>query len=957
MEIRNYTLIKEEYLDELGGTAYQFRHDKTGAELCYLSNSDDNKVFNITFRTPPVNDKGIPHILEHCVLNGSRKFPVKEPFVELIKGSLNTFINAMTSSDWTTFPVASRNEKDFMNLTDVYLDAVFYPNLRHDPFIMKQEGWHYEMTDPEGPVSFKGVVFNEMKGAYSQPERTLYRVGDRALYPDTIYANESGGFPAAIPDLSFEEFCDFHARYYHPSNSHIFFYGNGDIEKHLRFLDEEYLSHFEYREVDSSILPQKPFESIRRVEDVYPSADDGSEKAFLSMGFAQKPIESAEEYYGMELLTDLLVGSQAAPIRVALQEAGIGKDISGFLDTGRLQPELAIVAKDADASRAGEFESIIVGECRRVLAEGFDKKLMEGLFNSAEFALREGDTGSAPKGLLLLFKMLDSWNYGKDPTLLLKYNDAFKSLRRKASEGYFEQLIEERILNNPHAVFITLKPDSGMAARTQKAEEERLAAYKASLTKEECEALCAETRAFIERQGTPDSKEALATIPLLAREDLDTEAEQFPLTQEDSFYLYPTFTNGIAYTNFYFPLDALTAEELPYAALLATVLGDIATEKFSHTELDNELNIVTGDFSTDITVIDHTQKDSFRPFFTTSLRYLYGYGREALELVREILLTSRFEDTDRLEEIIAECRSGMESSVIGRGHASAMFRAMSKISEVYAIREKTAGIDFYLFLKDIEEHFEEKADEIAAGLRKVAGKLINREGLMVQLTAEESMIPAVKAEILELMSALPSFRQEKNLSVACVRSNDAVRISGQIQYVAKGGRFSLPYNGSMEVFGKVLSTDYLWTNIRVKGGAYGSMKLLTRNGLAGFASYRDPNLRESLAVYDRAAETMRNFSCDERELLKYIIGTVSDLSTPLSPSQKGGLAFRRLLNGSTPEYIQRCWDEVLETTEEDLRADAEVYAQAMQDAVICVIGSRDRLNAEQELFDCMIDFM
>lgn len=753
MEIKNYTLVKEEQIEEIKGTAYTFRHIKTQAEVCYLScPEDDNKVFYIAFRTLPINDKGIPHILEHCVLNGSRKFPVKEPFVELLKGSLNTFVNAMTYNDKTVFPVASRNNKDFKNLVDVYLDAVFHPNLRHDPFIMKQEGWHYEMTDPEGPITYKGVVFNEMKGAYSDPDRSVELDIARNLFPDTIYGNESGGYPAAIPELSYEEFCAFHERYYHPSNSRIMFYGDGNVEEHLSFLDEEYLSDFDYRDPDSKIAEQAAPAEPKTFTGYYASADDGEGKAYLNYTVVLPKIKTAEEYYAAGILMDLLGGASDAPIRKALQKEGIGADIFAYADLGVLQPVFYIGAKDANASQAERFLTIIKDETEKAVDLGFDKKLMEGIFNSTEFSLKEGDFGRSPKGLAIGLNMLDTWLYDSDPTMLLKYNEVFKTLRAKAKEGYFEELAQKYILDNPFALMSVSLPDTGLASRLQKEEDDKLAAYRDTLTEADRIKLCEETKAMIERQGTPDSPEALETIPLLKREDLDKKAEQLNLNVDRAgdrpFYYYPVFTNGIVYTAFFFEMDSLKEEELPYAGLLAQVMTQIATEKYTHTQLDNELHIYTGGIGTDVNVyVNSSDADSYKAFFSIDARYLAEFETEAMELMAEVLLRSKLNDTKRLKEIIAETRSGMESGLIRRGHSVALKRAMAHLTESNALLEQTEGVSYYLFLKDLEKNFEDKSVEVCEKLQAVAAKLINRNTVGAMVTLDEVQLPATKDSV------------------------------------------------------------------------------------------------------------------------------------------------------------------------------------------------------------------
>lgn len=963
MEIKNYTLISAQPMEEYNGTAYIFEHNKTKAPIFYLSCPDDNKVFCIAFPTPPENDKGIPHILEHCVLNGSRKFPVKEPFVELLKGSLNTFVNAMTYNDKTVFPVASCNDKDFKNLMDVYLDAVFYPNLRKDPFIMQQEGWHYEMTDPDGDISYKGVVLNEMKGAYSSPERRLYLETGRGLYPDTVYSTESGGYPEAIPDLTYEEFTAFHEKYYHPSNSRIFFYGNGDIEEHLRFLDEEYLSNFDYSESRARITVQPPFDAIRRAECRYPG-EEGDGKDYLSLNFVIPPVKDAVEYYALPMMMRMLAGDEDAPVRKALTEAEIGKEINAEIDVGIYNPTVSIIAKGANAADEERFLRIIREESEKAARDGFDKKLVEGILNSTEFAQREADYGTTPKGLVIGLTALDSWLYDpSDPMGLLAFNEVFAELRKRADNGYFEELVRSTVLNNTHGLVMTMKPDATMAERIQQQEADKLAAYKATLSPEQRKALCEETAAILKRQSEPDSKEALETIPLLAKEDIEREIERVEVKFIDGKVpgrYAPLFTGGIAYGAIAFNARFLSEEELPYLGLLSVVLGSLSTEHYSYSELDNELNIATGGLDTDVDIVRCYDTGDYRLNFLFGARYLYGYRGEAVELMKEILCRSDFSDMKRLKELVSELRSMREASMMRRGDRVALGRAQSRLNEVGRAKELTSGLEFFLFIRELEAHFDERAEETAAKLRAVLDKVVRRNNAELYMTDSEEDIPVLTAELTGLVETLPDgdpaeFAKKTVLPVE--KLNEGILTSGQIQYVVKLGKFDRPTRGSMEVLSKIVGMDYLWTNIRVKGGAYGSSRYITRGGEAGFSSYRDPNLTESLAVYDSCAAAMKTFDCDERELTKYIIGTISDITPVRSTAGKGDNAIHRSLSGTSIEYLQRHREEVIDTTLEQLREDAEIFDEAMKNAVICVQGSKEKLLANKELFDNMIEIL
>lgn len=962
MDMKHYTLMEQREIPEYHGTGYVYRHDKTGARVFYLhTQEDDNKVFSISFCTPPENDKGIPHILEHCVLNGSRKYPMKEPFVELLKGSLNTFLNAMTFPDKTMFPVASRNDQDFMNLMDVYLDAVLYPNLRHDPFILKQEGWHYDIGEENEPITYKGVVYNEMKGAFSSPETVLGDTTDKILYPQTIYANSSGGNPPSIPDLSYEEFVNFHKTYYHPSNSYIFFYGNGDMAKHLAFLDEAYLQDFEVSDRIGQIKSQEPFPAMREADVPYALAE-GEEtegKAILSYNWVVGRATDPLNYYGLDMLAQMLGCSESAPVKTALLKAGIGKEVYAMADCSMLQPRISIVAKHADLSQKEAFVRVVEETLQNVVENGFDPKLTEATLSSNEFSLREANYGGMPKGLMIDITCMDSWLYGESPLKLLGYEEVLKEIR--ATERFFENKIEKEMLANPHKAIVCLKPEPGLTQQMDEAVREKLAAYKAGLSKEEIAELVADTLNIRGRQQTPDAPEALAKLPQLTLEDIDPKQEIYLAEEKQpggqKAYVYHGFTNHIAYWNLRFNMDYVPAEDLPYAGLLASVLGMMDTEHYSYAELDNEIGCRLGNLHTDVLVMDKLD-GSFTPYFYLGTKYLIKENEAAWELAKEVLLRTKLTDKARLKEIVAEDRLRMERSMMGAGHSTAVNRAMSYFSPISAYREKISGVDYYLFLKGLDENFDTKAEETLAALERVRDILLRRSLVSLTLTCEAEEKAVVMDSYVDFGAALAEGMSEQASSepvrIKPEPKNEGFITSGKVQYVAKAGAFSGPYEGAMIVLGKIMEFDYLWNKVRVQGGAYGCMQRIDRLGRIGLVSYRDPNLEQTLEVFEKAGDELMLFDCSEREMTKYILGAVSNLDPALTISTKGAAACSRLETGFTPEMLQRQRDEVLSVTPAKIRECAKALAEAMQQPYVCVQGSSEKIRENAARFDNII---
>lgn len=962
-----FTLLKKSIVAELNGTAYIFAHETSGARLLYLHNDDDNKVFSIFFRTPPADSTGVAHILEHSVLCGSKKFPCKEPFVELMKGSLNTFLNAFTFSDKTGYPVASRNEKDFLNLIDVYLDAVLHPNIYDRPEIFLQEGWHFSLPEKETELRYNGVVYNEMKGAFSSPEQILYRKIEQSLFPDTAYGVESGGDPDDIPSLSYEEFLAFHKTYYHPSNSYLILYGNGDMDSQLAFLNNEYLAEFSRTVTDSAIPLQAPFTELIETSENYPVGDDEDlkEKAFFAMNFATVEVSDAETVLGLNILNRILLQTAASPLKKALIDAGIGKDITGMFDSDIRQPVFSIIAKHADSSQKADFCNCIQQTLEREVREGLNKKLVDASINNIEFQLREADYHSFPRGLVYTIQCMSTWLYDGDPLAPLRYDQHIASIKKKAKNDYFEKLITTQLLNNPHSSLVSLLPEQGLNSRKEAQLLEKLKAVKTAFSDQDLDSMVETTKELSQYQQSPDTPEDLATIPLLVLTDINTESEILPLEVKDGAVetlLHPVFTHDISYADFYFDTAAVSEEFIPYLSLLDNVMGRMNTRDYDYMTLTNELNIHLGGLSFAAHGFpEYKKRDIFHPKFIVSAKALTAKTEKMAELVEEVILRSDFSDTKRLQEIIRETRSHLEMQIMQSGHVYARRRIASYLSERGAFQEQVHGISFYQFIKDLDDNFSAKAHTIVEALQKTATLVFHRGNALVSITADNEDLEKVADKMAGVIDNCPRISQPKTALYSGQNfRNEGFIIPGQVQYVAKGADLcsqGLNYDNRLYLLQTILGTDYLWNTVRVMGGAYGAAAKFLDDGTVYFSSYRDPNLRNTIQIYNDAARYVRSFAPDEREMRKYIIGTVGRLDTPLTPSMKGERSNEDYISHIRQEDIQQERDDILSATPEALHAFAAPLEAAMDKGICCIIGSESEIRKNEELFDSVTSLM
>lgn len=962
-ELTSYELIERRTIADLNSESYLLRHKKTGARVALLSNDDDNKVFYVGFRTTPVNSTGVAHILEHSVLCGSEHFPVKDPFVELVKGSLNTFLNAMTYPDKTLYPVASCNDKDFQNLMHVYLDAVFYPNIYKEEKIFMQEGWHYELSDKEEPLTLNGVVYNEMKGAFSSPDEVLVRELSNSLYPDTTYSFESGGDPQDIPKLSYEEFLNFHRSYYHPSNSYIYLYGDMDMAEKLDYIDKEYLSHFDERQVDSRVQSQPAPAALNRVEKEYPIGDEEDEKenAYFAYSMSVGDTLDKELYVAFQILDYALCSAPGAPLKQALTDAGIGTDIYSIYDNGIKQPYFSIVSKNADAEKEEEFLAIIHRVLGEIAEKGFDKKALLAGLNYYEFEYREADFGRYPKGLMYGLRMLDSWLYDDNkPFIHVEANETFTALRKKVDTGYFEALVKDYLIDNPHKSIVVLLPQKGLTEKREKALKEQLAAYKAGLSEADLEALIAKTKALKAYQDAPDAAENLAKIPMLTVKDIKKEAAVFVnelrKSGETDILFHDLFTNGIGYLRLMFKLDKVPERLFPYLGILKGTLMLLNTEHYSYAELFNESNIKTGGISADVNVYGSI-RDAQKFTLTMELKtkVLYENLEEAIGLMREIMMTSDFTDKKRIKEILAEGKSRMQGQMTSAGHSVAMTRALSGISKTAAYNELLSGIAFYRLVEKLNADFEKEAEAVSEKLQELAAIIFRPENLMVDFTGSREAADKLPAMIETLKASLYQNEVETgHFEVTLQKEKEGYKTPGQVQYVCRAGNFKqkgLSYDGSLRVLKVMMGYDYLWNQVRVKGGAYGCMCGFGRQGDSYFVSYRDPNLQNTVKVYEKAADYIASFEADERVMTQFIIGAISELDVPMTPAAKGAFSLNGYLADMTDADLQKERDELLGTTPDKLKGTAAYIRAFMEDGCFCVVGNAEKISEVGDLFD------
>ena len=954
--MKNYRLIEERFNSDINSKICYYEHIASGARVLTISNDDNNKVFSVGFRTPPTNDTGVPHILEHSTLCGSKKYPVKDPFVELLKGSLNTFLNAVTFPDKTVYPVASCNDKDFANLMGVYLDAVFYPNVYAHPEIFKQEGWHYELEDKDGEIIYNGVVYNEMKGAFSSPDQVVYRQCMHTAFPDTAYGVESGGDPLHIPELSYEEFLNFHSKYYHPANSYIYLYGDMDMEERLQYLDEEYLSKFSKISVDSELKIQKPFDKPVHSKLYYPVGKEESleDKTYYAYNAVIGKAGNNLLNTAFGVISYVLFDAPGAPLKLALLDAGIGKDISSSYESGILQPLFSIVAKDAKSGKLEEFEALIKREIEKVVNEGVDKKSILAALNFLEFQYREADFGGLPKGLVYNFNTLDNWLYDdSDPFSKLEGLKVFKELRDRVGTSYYEDLLREYFLENNHVSILEVAPSNTLGEENDAKIKAELAKYKESLSDEEIEKLIEETRELKIYQATPSTKEELDTLPKLTRDDISEDVIPYKndvLNIDGVTVLnHDIFTNGISYLKLCFNFLNVPNDLMPYVGLLSTCLGYMDTTNYKYADITKEVMLNTGGISSSA-VAYNVHNDECLAYFMFGSKYVSGKEQFVFDMILEQILNTDFSSKKRLAEIIAEEKSRRQMGMLSRGHLTASMHALSYFNKQARINELVDGIDYYSFIENLNANFNDVADDVVAKLNKVAKIIFRKENLVVSCTTQSHDHEAFIADFANKLFSEPiektEFKFEENDLAEGFKTSSTVNFTGMaLSYEGKAN-----YTGALQVFGMALRYDYMWSKLRVLGGAYGSLARLNKDGYILFGSYRDPKLLESYKVYDEIIDFIDQMEYSDEDVTKFIIGAIGMYDSPMTPAQEGERSTYAYLRGQSIEVAKKERREIINTTLADLKALKELFVKAFEKKYVCTIGNENKLEESKDFF-------
>lgn len=953
--MNNFELIRTEEVKELNTMAKIYRHIPTGAEILSMENDDENKCFGISFRTPPSDSTGVAHILEHTVLCGSRKYPVKDPFVQLLKGSLQTFLNAFTYPDKTCYPVASQNLKDFHNLVDVYLDAVFYPRITKDFFM--QEGWHYELDSPAGELTYKGVVYNEMKGVYSSPDSLMMETSQQSLFPDTTYGLDSGGNPLHIPDLTHEQFLAFHKSFYHPSNARIFFYGDDPVEARFQIL-EAYLK--DYRKIDpkSGIKLQPPPSKPVRIEKPFSvSEDDEDPKPMFTVNWALPSPTSAERVFAVELLDHILLGTAGSPLRKALIESGLGEDITGGgTETHMLQMCFSIGLKGVNSPDLEKAEALVFKTLEGLVHQGIAPDDIEAALNTFEFDLRENNSGGFPRGLSLMLKSLNTWNYDADPLELIAFETPLQAIKKNARQaGYFEGLINEYFINNTHRTTVVMVPDGALARQTEAEEKERLALIKAKMTEAEREQIVSDTQRLLALQATPDPEEAIAAIPLLHRDDLDKNIRTVKRGETKlngtTVLTHHLFTNGILYLDIGLDLHGLDQSDIPYASLLASALLEMGTQDQDYVALSQRIAMKTGGvYGTPFLSAAEGSPTGITRFFLRG-KCMVNQTRELMDILHDVLLTPDFGNRERFKQIVLEHKSELETAIVPRGHSAVMSRLKARYNEAHWVGEQMGGVDALFFIRKLAAEIDHDWPAVSQRLEKIRQTLLDRRNIVINVTVDEAALPGVLKSLERFTEDIPDTGTfaAKKWKPELPPPSEALTAPSRVNYVGcSANLFDAGYkmHGSSLVITRYLQTAWLWEKIRVQGGAYGGMcSFDQRSGAFVFASYRDPNLQNSLDIYKATGDYLKNLQLSEDELTRALIGAIGQLDSYQLPDAKGYSSAIRYLLRYSDEERQKLRNEVLATTQKHFNAFGETLESAFKHCAVSVLCSPASANS------------
>jgi Zn-dependent M16 (insulinase) family peptidase len=954
--VHGFKRIRQQSIPELDTKAEFYLHMKTGAQLLSLINKDDNKVFGIIFRTPPTDSTGVAHILEHSVLCGSRKYPVKEPFVELMKGSLQTFLNAFTYPDKTCYPVASQNVQDFYNLIDVYLDAVLYPRLT--PFTLQQEGWHFELESLDKPLSYKGVVFNEMKGAYSSPERLLAEYSQQSLFPDNPYGFDSGGEPKQIPNLTFEQFQAFHQKYYHPSNARIFFHGNDDPEQRLRLVND-YLKDFERQEIDSAIPLQPIFEGPRRIVRSFaaPSDTDGKPKGMITLNWLLTETASTDTNLALRILSYTLLGMPGSPLRKALIDSGLGEDLAGVgLEDELRQMYFSTGLKGIDITNGERIEKLILQTLESLARDGIEPATVEAALNTVEFRLRENNSRGYPQGLLLMLRSLTTWLYDADPLALLAFETPLTKVKSQlaANPSLFETMIERYFLNNPHRGTLLLEPDPALSEKEEAEEQERLAKIQLTMNQEGLQKTIDQANELKRIQQTPDPPEVLKAIPILKLSDLERKNRTIPLEiieeKETKILFHDLATSSIAYLDVGFNLRAIEQEYLPYIPLFGRSLVELGTEEEDYVALTQRIGRATGGiYSHSFSSAVRGQQGGTCWLFLRG-KAMLAQSQELMRIFRDVLLTVKLDNQERFQQMVMEEKARQEQKLVPEGHQVVNLRLRSHFNEADWAAEQMRGVSYLFFLRELKRKVEEDWPAVLTILEHLKKTLVNRQNMLVNITCSEQDWAKLNPLLTGFLEDLPSAHVHGfNWAPKKIAPSEGMIIPAQVNYVGKGANlYQLGYqlHGSVHVISRYIRTGWLWDQVRVQGGAYGAFSLFNHlSGTFTFLSYRDPNLIKTIEVFDETVKFLRSDHLTDEELTKGIIGTIGDIDRHLLPDAKGYTSMVRYLTNDTEENRQVLRDEVLSTSPADFENFAAVLDGVKGSGLVKIIGSASTIES------------
>lgn len=961
--MNNYKIIDEKYINEVGSKAIIYEHIKTKAKVLCLSNDDENKAFGIGFRTVPEDSTGVAHIVEHCTLSGSRKYRTREPFMDLIQSSMQTFLNAMTYPDKTLYPISSRNKKDFYNLMDVYLDSVFYPRMYEKKEIFMQEGWHYELENLESDLLLNGVVYNEMKGVYSDPQNIVSDVITFNLHKDSSYGIDSGGDPKYIPNLTYENFLAFHKKYYHPSNSYIYLYGDLNMEEALNYIDENYLSSFEYEDIDSKIILNKAFDKQKTVYDTYSASKDemGENKDYLSYSWCIGNSKNKKDLFLRDFLSELLIDAEAAPIKKALLKAGLGEDIYAETSTSETL-DLSIIVKNTSKDRLEEFKNIVENTLKDLIKNKINRDLLEATLNKFEFAFREG--GGTQRSIIYYIRALNSWLYDESPFNGLTFNDVVNELKENLDSDFFEKYIEEKLLNNSYSLVAVVTPELDKNLKEEEELKEKLQKIKDNMSKEELENIIKEQKELVDFQMTEDSEEDKKTIPSLELSDISKNITHIPreIIEEDKYkvLINEQFTNDLSYVTLAFDANHFSKEEILNLSLLTDLYGKVNTKNYSYEDLNNEIYKTMGGFVVNnLTYANISSHNDFYPYVNVTMKMLDDKIKDSLNLMEEILNHSDFSDKNRIKEILLSEKSQMESSILQNGHGIVSEIVKSYYSAQGDYNSNTSGLTIYFYIADLLEDFDNKWEDFKNSLEEISKKIFVQNRLILNYTGDKKTYIENKENFKDLINTFNSNTFEK-VPYPFVENNknEAYKTSANVQYVSKGYSLNAlgeDYNGALAVLGNILSISYLHYNIRAKGGAYGAGIKFSRTGDILTYSYRDPHLANTIKVYDEIPEFIENLDISESELKNFIIGSMNSFDPLLSPVLKGEVNLSRYISNITEESIEKTKQEAIDTSLEKLKSYSNVIRDAMSKNYICAIGGEEKIKEHESLFKNIIN--